>query len=441
MEFSSGNYGLLEAALEYSRDTEDPVAVMTGARASTTAIETTFKWINEPSVIHFTMDGSTPTLASPMWQAQAPRAPGQVFTVEETTTFKWIAKDLKGNVSDVQTATFAIDTAAPTTTASLSPPEQGGFHRNPTVTLSATDDGAAGVDRTEYSLDGGPTTVYSGPFQVTGDGSHTLSYFSTDKAGNAESPRSLTFQVDGTNPSISIAAPAAGASYLLGSSQLASYSCSDALSGLASCVGPVASGSAFNTSSVGFKTFTVNAADNAGNTASSSVQYNVHWPFSWRGNIKPGRITTVGVGNDVKVKFSLGGYRGLDVIAAGYPQSAPVSCSAPAARAAKAALGKGGKRTLARSAATLRFKDGLYEYTWDTSKSWKGTCRTFILKLVDNTTHTATYRFTRSETMTTTIRTTTTRVAVGTGPGRPGPVRLFGRFPAPSAGGGRAGGP
>ena len=38
---------------------------MTGAEASTGPIETTFEWINEPSVIRYTTDGSQADRASP----------------------------------------------------------------------------------------------------------------------------------------------------------------------------------------------------------------------------------------------------------------------------------------------------------------------------------------------------------------------------------------
>jgi hypothetical protein len=33
---------------------------------------------------------------------RGPREPGEVFHITETTTFKWIAKDIKGNVSTGQ---------------------------------------------------------------------------------------------------------------------------------------------------------------------------------------------------------------------------------------------------------------------------------------------------------------------------------------------------
>ena len=107
LEFAAGNYGLLESALDYSRDTEPPEVRMTGPAASRTPIKTTFVWVNEPSVIHYTTDGSRPTLNSPVWDATGPREPGQVFRVTRTTTFKWLAQDIKGNTDKGQD-TFVI---------------------------------------------------------------------------------------------------------------------------------------------------------------------------------------------------------------------------------------------------------------------------------------------------------------------------------------------
>jgi hypothetical protein len=102
LEFAAGNYGLLESALEYARDRTPPTVRMTGPSYSTTPIETTFEFVNEPSIIHYTMNGSKPTESSTLWDATGPREPGQVFHVTTTTTFRWIAQDIKGNVSTGQ---------------------------------------------------------------------------------------------------------------------------------------------------------------------------------------------------------------------------------------------------------------------------------------------------------------------------------------------------
>jgi YVTN family beta-propeller protein len=78
-----------------------------------------------------------------------------------------------------------------------------------TVTLEAVDVGS-GVAKTLYKLDSGSWTTYKGPFTVSTLGTHTISFYSVDKAGNAESTQTTTFPVLGattttltpsTNPS------------------------------------------------------------------------------------------------------------------------------------------------------------------------------------------------------------------------------------------------
>ena len=99
LEFAAGNYGLLESALAYAQDNKPPKVEMTGPPASRTPITTTFRYVNEPSVIRYTTDGSEPTSSSTLWDSTGPREPGEVFHVTTTTTFKWMATDMKGNVS------------------------------------------------------------------------------------------------------------------------------------------------------------------------------------------------------------------------------------------------------------------------------------------------------------------------------------------------------
>jgi Ca2+-binding RTX toxin-like protein len=83
---------------------------------------------------------------------------------------------------------------------------------------------------------------------------------------------------DTTDPQITITTPPQGATYTLGQSVAASYSCTDADSGVASCQGPVTNGANIDTSSTGTKTFTVDATDNAGNTNTVSHTYTVNAP-------------------------------------------------------------------------------------------------------------------------------------------------------------------
>jgi Zinc carboxypeptidase/Chitobiase/beta-hexosaminidase C-terminal domain len=99
LEFAAGNYGLLESALDYAMDETPPEVRMTGPSSSSTPIDTTFEYVNEPSVIYYTTDGSRPTRRSQLWDSTGPREPGEVFHLTETTTFRWLARDIKGNQS------------------------------------------------------------------------------------------------------------------------------------------------------------------------------------------------------------------------------------------------------------------------------------------------------------------------------------------------------
>jgi hypothetical protein len=85
---------------------------------------------------------------------------------------------------------------------------QSGFYRsNVSITLSAVDpvvngDAAqtSGLLGTVYSLDSAATTSYQSAINVSAEGSHSLTFFSTDKAGNNEIPQTINFTIDKTAP-------------------------------------------------------------------------------------------------------------------------------------------------------------------------------------------------------------------------------------------------
>src|SRR5581483_2114413 len=124
------------------------------------------------------------------------------------------------------------------------PPPSGWFNGTTPVSISA-DPGTA----ITYSLDGG----------------HVVDAFSDDGAGH-QGHVTAAIPIDTLPPTISIASPVDTQYTLVGSVLKASFSCSDAGSGLAAtngCVGTVANGAKVDTSTAGVKTFTVTARDAA----------------------------------------------------------------------------------------------------------------------------------------------------------------------------------
>ncbi|MBE2317691.1 PKD domain-containing protein [Solirubrobacter sp. CPCC 204708] len=89
-----------------------------------------------------------------------------------------------------------------------------GWHRTPVnVTVSAADDGecVSGIDTTEYRVGGGAFAAYTAPIALTADGTHTVEYRSTDKAGNAETAKSVTVKLDATAPATTASTNPTGA--------------------------------------------------------------------------------------------------------------------------------------------------------------------------------------------------------------------------------------
>jgi hypothetical protein len=84
-----------------------------------------------------------------------------------------------------------VTTAAVTGTRNA----DGAFLTSATVTVTATDTGGSGVEKVEYSLDGGPYLAYTAPVVVDRVGHHTVLHRATDKAGNTSAAGRVGFDV------------------------------------------------------------------------------------------------------------------------------------------------------------------------------------------------------------------------------------------------------
>lgn len=140
-------------------------------------------------------------IGSGAWQPYT--APVMVHEVGSHTV-RYRATDKAGNVAAEKNVQFTVvaapqpDTTAPVTgvTVEGAKNSSGAYIGNAKVTVTATDEHhGSGVDRIEYSIDGGPYLAYTAPVVVDRAGTHTLGYRATDKAGNTSAARTVTFTV------------------------------------------------------------------------------------------------------------------------------------------------------------------------------------------------------------------------------------------------------
>ena len=164
------------------------------------------------------------------------------------------------------------DIIPPTTTATVSPAANSNGWNNSSVnvTLAATDNtGGSGVKEVDYAIGGNAqtTTATSVVLPFNSEVVFNLSYFAKDKAGNVESNHSLAVKIDKTPPSITASqSPPPNAAGWNNSNVTVSFTCSDALSQIASCSSPITlstEGANQNVSGT--------ARDRADNTATASA--------------------------------------------------------------------------------------------------------------------------------------------------------------------------
>ena len=143
---------------------------------------------------------------------------------------------------------------------------------------------------------------------------------------------------------------------------------------------------------VGSYTVTVAVTDKDGGMGLITAVHNVLFDFT--GFFSPvdnlPALNVVKAGSGVPIKFGLGGEQGLSIMATSYPRSIRVACSAsdPVNDIDDTVTLTPGSSTLSYDPITNQ-----YIYVWKTEKSWKGTCRQFVLKLMDGTTHVANFKF------------------------------------------------
>jgi hypothetical protein len=187
-------------------------------------------------------------------------------------------------------ALITIDTEPPVTKALVSPAAPdglNGWYVHPvTVTLSAYDN-LSGVAKTEYSLDSGSTwQSYSNSVTLNQDSKYTVSYRSTDNAGNVEAGKTISFNLDATAPTITVSGLVYGSTYSDSMDITPNFTLSDNLSGVDASKTTITLSTdgarqtvqqgatiPLYTLPLGSHTFNVTSSDMAGNTGSQTVLF------------------------------------------------------------------------------------------------------------------------------------------------------------------------
>ena len=345
--------------------------------AAATTSPNTAGWYKNDVLVQFTCFDTGGSDVAPSGGCPAP----ETLSIEGASVPSTIktAVDAAGNESDPSNVvTVKIDKSKPTISAAAttSPNTAGWYNGNVIVHFTCSDAGGSGI----------PTGACPADQTLNAEGAATASSATTvtDAAGNTSvSSNVVTVRIDKTAPTLSpVVSPNV---VLLNGAATVASGAMDLLSGIA-----VQACGAMDTSTVGLKAVNCTATDNAGNTATVAVTYQVM--YSWTGFFQPvdnmPTVNSVKAGSAIAVKFGLGGNQGLSIFATGYPVSRLIVCdsSAPLDEVELPTITAGG------SGLTFDPASGQYSYVWKTDKSWALTCRQLVVKLVDGTEHVANFK-------------------------------------------------
>ncbi|WP_035058652.1 CARDB domain-containing protein [Andreprevotia chitinilytica] len=261
-------------ALSFILDNTPPTITVTGVTAGTTYTSGVTPVI---AVADANLQGSTITLNGQPFTSGTPVPADGSYVLNVTAT------DKAGNTAN-SNITFVIAHTPPTVQIQL--PLDGAIVRTP-VMLQAAASGAQPVTKVEYQLDSDTTWTamtagtggqYSISLTGQADGLHSAKVRATDNLGLVSTMPSVSWTVDNTPPAITVTGVAAGITYattvtpVIAVADANLQSSTITLNGAAYVSGtPVTADGSYS--------LVVNAADKAGNTASSTVAFTImHTP-------------------------------------------------------------------------------------------------------------------------------------------------------------------
>jgi glutamine cyclotransferase len=193
-------------------------------------------------------------------------------------TVSFRAVDNAGNTSNSSTQIVNVDTVVPTFALSVGGMSgSGGWYVSPINVDSGVADATSGLSNVQYSVDSG-AFQFGSSVTISADGTHTVSFQATDKAGNMSTSLTQTVKVDTTVPTFmpSVSGTSGANGWYVSPIQVNSGA-ADSASGLGSIQysldgGAFQAGSSVTISTDGAHTVSFRAIDNAGNVSISSTQ-------------------------------------------------------------------------------------------------------------------------------------------------------------------------
>jgi hypothetical protein len=195
--------------------------------------------------------------------------------------------------------------------------------------------------------------------------------------------------IDNGNPSVTVANPLPGQTFVLNQQVKPDLACSDA-GGVSGCsANPLFSGN-LDTTTVGPHTLTVMATDLAGNSSNQTIPYKVVYKFAGFDSPvdNPPVLNVVNSGQTIPLKWSLldaGGTAVNKLQAIQGISSTGIRCASSLRDPDPAVVPLG--------LAGIKIDSSGYRYNWPTAKNWAGTCRRLTVSLTDGTVHPADFQF------------------------------------------------
>ena len=196
------------------------LAPIASANVSSDAPTGTNGWVRGPASV--TVNAADDTTAEPAIEVATGTGEFAAYegpipvTAQGSTTVKYRATDAASLTSADRELTVKLDSVAPVTMATSELSTEPATRDQATVNLTATD-ATSGIATTKYRIDGGTwKTLGSTAPVVQGFGSHLVEYFSTDLAGNAETPGSQLVVIQDVDTLVGFVKPAVTGTLKLG---------------------------------------------------------------------------------------------------------------------------------------------------------------------------------------------------------------------------------